>query len=469
MSRLSLTSRLALLLGAFSFAIAAAVGWAMYRALAIQLVARDDAALLARVEQIRTLLKDVDLLDMIHRKPQLFGNMLGNREALLILRYPGRQPLLEVNPGRTAVPDALPQGSEAALTPADVRHSTDGSGTPFILVAATVRTSGDAQPLQIVSGRLLTERTRMLSAYRDEIAVVALAAALLAALLTFAFVRRGLRPLRELAQRTASIGIRNLSTRLDDTQAPSELLPLVLSFNGMLDRLETSFAQLSQVSADMAHDLRTPIATLLGRTEVALTQRRNVDYYENLLGSNFEELQRLSTMTDNMLFLARTEHADQAVDLRSLDVADELARIANYFEGLAEERGLRLTVHGEGDVRADPALLRRALANLVANAVRHADSGTQIQLRAQQDDVATAISVENIGETILPRHLPRLFDRFYRVDAARGNSSDSNGLGLAIVRGIMTLHQGAWSASSELGVTRFTIVFPRQRSAAWRP
>jgi two-component system heavy metal sensor histidine kinase CusS len=364
------------------------------------------------------------------------------------------------------VPEALLQGSEAALTLADVRHTRDGSGTPFILITATVRTSDDAQPLQIVSGRLLTERTRMLAAYRDEIAVVALAAALLAALLTFVFVRRGLRPLGDLAQRTASIGIRNLSTRLDDTQAPGELLPLVRSFNGMLDRLETSFAQLSQVSADMAHDLRTPIATLLGRTEVALNQRRNIDYYENLLGSNFEELQRLSKMTDNMLFLARTEHADHAADLRSLDVADELARIANYFEGLAEERGLRLTVHGNGDVSADPVLLRRALANLVANAVRHADSGTQIRLTALQDDAATEISVENFGATISPQHLPRLFDRFYRVDAARGNSSDSNGLGLAIVRGIMTLHQGMWKASSELGVTRFTIVFPRQRSEA---
>jgi two-component system heavy metal sensor histidine kinase CusS len=462
MNRLSLTSRLALLLAASLFAIAAAVGWAMYRALEIQLVARDDAALLARVEQVRTLLKDVDLLDMIHRKPQLFGNMLGNREALLILRYPGRQALIEVNPGHTAVPDPLPQGSEAALTLADVRHSSDKSGTPFILVAAAVRTSGDVPPLQIVSGRLLAERTRMLEAYRNEIAIVALAAALLAALLTFVFVRRGLRPLRELAQRTASIGIRNLSTRLDDKQAPSELLPLVRSFNGMLDRLETSFAQLSQVSADMAHDLRTPIATLLGRTEVALTQRRNIDYYEHLLGSNFEELQRLSTMTDNMLFLARAEHADHAPDLQSLDIAAELARIADYFEGLAEERGLRLTVQGEGDVRADPVLLRRALANLVANAVRHADGGTRIRLSAQQDGAATAISVENTGATIAKHDLPRLFDRFYRVDAARGNSSDSNGLGLAIVRSIMSLHQGAWSASSELGVTRFTIVFPRE-------
>ena len=462
MNRLSLTSRLALLLAASSFAIAAAAGWAMYRALEIQLIARDDAALLTRVEQIRTLLKDVDLLDMIHRKPQLFGNMLGNREALLILRYPGRQPLIEVNPGRTAVPEALAQAPEAALTLADVQHSNDRSGTPFILVAATVRTAGDAQPLQIVSGRLLSERTRMLAVYRDEIAMVALAAALLAALLTFALVRRGLRPLGKLARRTAAIGIRSLSTRLDDRQAPSELLPLVLSFNGMLDRLETSFAQLSQVSADMAHDLRTPIATLLGRTEVALGQRRSVDYYEHLLGSNFEELQRLSRMTDNMLFLARAEHADHVPDLRSLDVTDELARIADYFAGPAEERGLRLTVLGEGEVRADPVLLRRALANLVANAVRHADGGTQICLSADQDAAATSISVENVGATIAPHHLPRLFDRFYRADAARGNSSESNGLGLAIVRSIMTLHQGTWSAASELGVTRFTIVFPRR-------
>jgi two-component system heavy metal sensor histidine kinase CusS len=210
----------------------------------------------------------------------------------------------------------------------------------------------------------------------------------------------------------------------------------------------------------MAHDLRTPIGNLLGQTEVALGQRRDVAYYEKLLGSNFEELQRLSKMADNMLFLARAEHADHAIERKVLALDDELQRMADYFEGLAEERGVRLAVQGEGQVWADPTLLRRALANLLANAVRYADEDSAIVLAAEQDAGGTTISVENRGPTIAPQHLERLFDRFYRADPARADSSASSGLGLSIVRSIMTLHSGRWHAASKDGVTRFALFFP---------
>jgi two-component system heavy metal sensor histidine kinase CusS len=219
------------------------------------------------------------------------------------------------------------------------------------------------------------------------------------------------------------------------------------------------------VSADMAHDLRTPIGNMLGQIEVALGQRRNIEYYEKLLGSNFEELQRLSKMTDNMLFLARAEHADHAIERKALDVADELQRIGEYFEGPAEERDIRLVFRGGGMVWADPTLLRRALANLLANAVRYADPGTEIVLMSKQGQSGTTMFVENTGPTIEEHHLDRLFDRFYRADASRRGSSGASGLGLSIVRSIMSLHQGTWHAASSNRTTRFTIFFPIGTSA----
>jgi two-component system heavy metal sensor histidine kinase CusS len=459
-SRHSLVSRLALLFALLSFAVLATVGYALYSALVAQLVKRDDAALVTRVEQIRTLLRDVDLLDLIHQKPELFANMLGNREALLVLKFPGQAPLIEVNPGGIAVPEMKPVAAGAALDLSAVHHSIE-NGTPFIVVSATARVT-DPQHLehglQITTGRLLTERTSMLAAYRLQIFGVALAAALLAAMLAYWIARRSLLP----AAQTGSIGIRNLSTRIDSRTAPRELLPLIDGFNAMLDRLETSFAQLSQVSADMAHDLRTPIGNMLGQTEVALGQKRSTEYYEKLLGSNFEELQRLSKMTDNMLFLARAEHADHAIERKPLEVPAELERITDYFEGLAEERDITLAWRGEGAVWADPNLLRRALANLLSNAVRYADAGTEITLLSQQDPAGTSISVENKGPVIEEQHLARLFDRFYRADASRRGSSDASGLGLSIVRSIILLHQGSWNAVSSDGTTRFTLFFPRQ-------
>ncbi|WP_322874477.1 HAMP domain-containing protein, partial [Erwinia billingiae] len=148
--------------------------------------------------------------------------------------------------------------------------------------------------------------------------------------------RRSLRPLHRLAQETAAIDVRHLSRRITLTNVPHELLSLVAAFNQMLDRLETSFQQLSQVSADMAHDLRTPIANLLGQTEVALTQKRSNDYYLGVMGSNFEELQRLARMIDNMLFLARAEDASQAIHRVEQPLSEVLQPLADYFEGPAE-------------------------------------------------------------------------------------------------------------------------------------
>jgi two-component system heavy metal sensor histidine kinase CusS len=466
MIRRSLVARLAFLFALLSFAVMATVGTALYNALELQLTRRDDAALVSRVDQIRTLLRDVDLIGLIHRKPELFANMLGNREALLVLRYPGEKPLIEVNPGGSPVPDVAPVPAGSPMTLEAVHHGSE-NGIPFITVAAAARTADPDRELQIISGRLMTERSRMLKSYRNQILAVASGASLLLALMAWLVARRGLRPLHRLAQQTTSIGIRNLSTRIDNSGAPRELLPLIDGFNGMLDRLETSFTQLSQVSADMAHDLRTPIGNLLGQTEVALGQRRDVDYYEKLLGSNFEELQRLSKMTDNMLFLARAEHADHAIERKVLDVGDELQRIGEYFEGPADERGLTLVYRCDGaaSVWADPSLLRRALANLLANAVRYAEPGSEIALIADSDAHGVTLAVENRGPTIEAHHLARLFDRFYRADASRVGSAESNGLGLSIVRSIMSLHQGRWGASSSDGVTRFTLYFPAPQPA----
>ncbi|VVE20290.1 two-component sensor histidine kinase [Pandoraea capi] len=459
--RMSLSTRLALGFALMAFVAMAVVGFALYWKLEAQLVVRDDGALVTRVDQLRTLMQDVDAHDLIRDKPHLFANMLGNTESLLVVGYPGEPPLIEVNPGRAIVPPVTPVAPDAPLTLDAVHHTQAADGTPFIYVAATAHGVAGQRDLQIMSGRLMTERTRMLSDYRTQIFLFATTAACLAALLAFWLARRSMRPLRRLAVQTASIGVGTLSTRLPQRDTPAELDALVVSINAMLGRLERGFTQLQQVSADMAHDLRTPIGNLLGQTEVGLSHSREPVYYQRLLGSNFEELQRLSKMIDNMLFLARAEHADHAIDRRSLDVDDEFERIADYFEGLADERGLRIEREGDGEVLADAQLLRRAMANLLANAVRHANEGSAIRLIAEQRSDETLLHVENLGATIEAAHRDRLFDRFYRADASRQRSSESSGLGLSIVRSIMQLHGGAWRVTSENGVTRFTLAFPK--------
>lgn len=461
MTRHTLATRLALSFALLAFVVIAAVGYGLYSRLETQLSLRDDAALVTRVDQLRTLLRDADIIDLINEKPELFANMLGNREALLVLKFRGEAPLIEVNPGRTPVPDLVPVGAGQALSLGAVRHTTVPDGTPFISIAAAAATSDPRRELIITAGRLMTERTKLLRGYRHQIILLASGAAVLTALLAFALARSGLRSLQKLARQTGSIGVHNLSVRIDKADVPGELLALIDGFNNMLDRVETGFTQLTRVSADMAHDLRTPIGNMLGEIEVALGQKRDQHYYERLLGSTFEELQRLSKMINNMLFLARAEHASHAIERKMVDIRDEFLRVTEYFEGPADEREIRFDFRmSAGVVWADPTLLRRALANLLANAVRYADPGSPIALVAEQRGDGTHLIVENNGPTIDAAHLARLFDRFYRVDESRAGSVDASGLGLSIVRTIMSLHGGSWKAESSDGLTRFTLTFP---------
>ena len=458
----SLGVRLALLFALLAVFVIGGVGASLYHELERQLVMRDDVALVGRVEQLRNLLQDADTLALVRERPHLFENMLGNREALLVLRFAGEAPLVEVNPAHRPIPAPTPVPAGAMISPAAVQHAQDADGVPFISLGASAHTATPQRELQIICGRSMVERSRILTAYLQRIMLVSAAAAIAAAFLAALLVRYSLRPLNQLAAQTAAITMARLDARLDGSAAPRELAGLIDAFNALLERMATGFRQLSQVSADMAHDLRTPIGNLLGQTEVALGQPRSADYYEGILASNLEELQRLSTMTDNMLFLARSEQPGSVIDRERLDANAELQRIADYFEGLAEDRGLRVQVRAQGGdtVWADALQLRRALANLMANAVRYADAGTEIVLSAAQDGEVTELVVENSGPTIPPAQLERLFERFYRADAARRGSADASGLGLSIVRSIMALHQGAANASSAGGRTRFTLVFP---------
>ncbi|MDO6406986.1 heavy metal sensor histidine kinase [Pantoea phytobeneficialis] len=460
MKRASLTFRLSLLLAAFSFVASAVMGSALYYALRHQLSLRDDAALVSRIDQISTLLKNLDARQLIREKPHLFANMLGNTESLLVIRYVDGATLLEVNPMQRAIPVATPVAAGQKLSLEAVHHADSADGTPMIYMAAISPSTNNLPPLEILTARVLSDRTHILAEYRNNILFFASLMAVISVVLAVIFARRGVSPLRRLADRTAQIGTRTLSFRLNKNDVPTELDTLIDQTNAMLERMERGFQQLKQVSADMAHDLRTPITTLLGQTEVGLSATRDNAYYQRLLGSNFEELQRMSRMIDNMLFLAQAEQPDQVIQCSDIDISAEMARICAYFEDLAADRDVTLRTHGSGKVFADAMLLRRALANLLSNAVRFARAGSKIDLIAEALSDGMSIQVINHGETIAPLHQERIFDRFYRADPSRNNSAHSSGLGLSIVNSIMQLHQGRCWVESRDGITCFGLMFP---------
>ncbi|WP_122856022.1 heavy metal sensor histidine kinase, partial [Pseudomonas viridiflava] len=284
---------------------------------------------------------------------------------------------------------------------------------------------------------------------------------LVTALLGYLLLRRGLRPLRRMAAHAAAITPASLHSRLDSQDTPVELQQLSDAFNAMLDRLDDGYRRLTQFSADLAHEIRTPVGSLMGHCQVALRQNRSADDYQALLASNLEELERISRLVESILFLARADEAQSALKRKPLDLNQELHRVAGYFEGLAEERNMTLIPSGQGTVQADPILLRRALSNLVANAIRYADENSEILMRVAALDGQWKIDVENQGPQLLQASLSRLFDRFYRGDASRHQRSDSNGLGLAIVAAIMHLHGGRVEvAQPAAGRIRFSLIFP---------
>ncbi|VVN96750.1 Sensor protein CzcS [Pseudomonas fluorescens] len=460
--RHSLTLRLALVFAFLAFVSLTALGVALYRDLERELIRRDDAALINRIDQLRTFLNDSNTLELIRTKPALFQNMLGNHEALLSISAPGRPPLLVVNPGNLNMPALAPMAIDHPLSLSDVQHLPNVNGVPFSALAATID-SGDQGTLQVVTGRLMTERTAVLASYRFNVYLFASLAAILLALSGYILVQRGLLPLRRVARHAHGIGVGNLGQRLDSQGAPLELLPMIEAFNAMLDRLGKGFVQLGQVSTDMAHELRTPINNLLGETQVALQQNRSIEAYQQLLASNVEELERLARMLDNMLFLARTDPASALRQRQELDAADEMERMADYFEGLAADVGIHINAQGSGVIWAEPMLLRRALANLCANAIKYGAADSELSICATPTADGIHLQVRNRGQTIPAEHLPRLFERFYRVDESRERSAQSNGLGLSIVATIMQLHNGGYSVTSTDGVTCFELFFPARR------
>lgn len=285
--------------------------------------------------------------------------------------------------------------------------------------------------------------------------------ALATALLGAWAVRTGLRPLRRMAEVAAGVSADSLTTRLAEDPVPPELAELTRAFNAMLGRLDDAFQRLSAFSSDIAHELRTPLSNLLTQTQVTLAQPRDGDTYREALHANLEELQHLAQMVNDMLFLAKAEHGLLATRLEPLQLGDELDALAEFFAPLAEDGQVTLSRQGDGRLPADRALLRRALSNLIDNALRFTPPGGHIRLSVQREAAGVRLEVANDGAPIPAELLPRLFDRFFRADPARREGqAEHAGLGLAITRSIVHAHGGSIRCESAGGWTRFVLEFP---------
>ncbi|MCY1288081.1 Sensor kinase CusS [compost metagenome] len=328
-------------------------------------------------------------------------------------------------------------------------------------LTAEINTPGLAAPLTLLLVLDVTHHMAFFDALQRWFTIGLVISALVSAAIGWVVARSGLLPLRQVTQMAASMSAKSLKERIPLGPVPLELQQLMASFNAMLARLDEAFVRLSNFSADIAHELRTPVSNLMTQTEVVLSRRRDIGAYEETLYSNLDDLKRISRIIDDMLFLAKADNGLIVPQHEHVQLEKIVDKLFDYYQLVAEDRGLSLKASGKGSVLGDVLMLDRAISNLLSNALRYTPRGNTIKVNITQTSASTMLSVENPGEMIPAEHLKRLFDRFYRVDPARREGGHSNaGLGLAITWSIIEAHRGRIWCTSAGGLTAFHMEFP---------
>jgi two-component system heavy metal sensor histidine kinase CusS len=406
-----------------------------------------------RPDDTDALREEVELESAARRYQQFYIRLLDERNVALLTT-----PEME---------DQLDLKQLTAQTERSPEHAAGmkgKNGRLFFVMSAAAAVGGSAQTDTVQIAIDVSQQEALLARYRQRFWLILLGTLAIFPLVGYQIARRGIRPVREMATTARHISSTNLHERIQPEGYPSELASLAATFNKMLDGLEESFERISRFSADIAHDLRTPVNNIRGEAEVALARARTVDEYHEVLGSCLEEAVRLSDLIGDLLFLARAESPLAYLHRESINVGELLSGIREYYEAPAADRGVSLSTVVPNEpviAQLDRVLLQRAVGNLVSNALAHTPPGNAVVLGASVEATAVRIEVSDAGVGIPPEALPRVFDRFFRVDESRSQASGGTGLGLAIVQSIMLLHGGNVEIASKVGQgTQVTLRVP---------
>jgi len=464
LSRMSLTQRLTLMFAAVASSVLLVLGYVIAASVEQHFEDLDKEVLSGKMELTRQALQSVTSQEHLTLFTHQLAQSLVGHHGLEVMVIDEDRSVIFATANANFSPEAVI--SQAELTSGRLALWTQGHQT-YRGMAAQVSTAAfnsDGAPVTVYAAVAtdIAQHTTYLRSFLQTLWLFVAAAIALTGILGWAAVRRGLLPLRTMREQAQVVTAQQLSHRLPLQRMPAELAALAQSLNDMLARLEEAFARLSGFSSDIAHELRTPVSNLMTQTQVALSRPRSADDYRSVLESNAEEFERMTRMISDMLLLAKAENG-LVVPLReSVDLTREVQALFDYYEAVADEKHLQLTLMGAiaEPVLADRLMLRRAMGNLLSNAIRHATPATCVKVTLGQQPDAATVSVENLGDTIAPEFLERIFDRFFRVDTAR-QPSDGTGLGLAIARSIVVAHGGTIGVTSAHSVTKFTIALPR--------
>lgn len=318
------------------------------------------------------------------------------------------------------------------------------------------------EPKIIQMGLDLTTIESVLPGYLEKLFLLLLLGILLSGLAGRHITRKGLRPLRQIAEKGKQINASNLEERFRPQNWPVEMYDLTVSLDGMLDRLQDSFDKLKSYSANLAHELRNPINNLMIEAESALSNGGDVKYYQDVIASNMEEYQRISKIIDGLLFLAWAASSEATLKMELVKVNEEIRNLHDYYDNYSQGHAFIILCDDDTTIWADPTLFRRALSNIIKNAISYSPNGGTIMIEAGRAGDLVEVSVTDQGIGITPEDLERVYDRFFRVSSGE-TVPRGTGLGLSIVRSIMQLHGGSVRMLSEIGKgTTVVLAFPHK-------
>ncbi|NMH65002.1 heavy metal sensor histidine kinase [Shewanella salipaludis] len=457
-SRLSLAGRVMLLVGltlALSFLLLGTVIDHLMR----QHFARQDASELAVVaESVRSILAQQPPEAELARLQAALQRAVVGHHGVYFALYSRTDQLLYLAQGPDLGP-LLHTRVQSRLDP-ELLQPWQAQGHSYRGIALS-STLSDGQEVKLLLAGKMDFHLQFIAKFRQTLWLIMACAWLLTMISAWLAITWGHRPLLLLSRQIRSISADRLDIRLQPERVPAELKELVVAFNAMITQVESGFRRLTHFSADIAHELRTPLTNLATQAQVALSQSRSNDEYREILYSGLEEYERLTKMVGDMLWLAKTDNGLIVPNLTRLTLQTEILALFDYFEPWAEEAGVRLTLAGQASLQGDRDMLRRALSNLLANAIKYSQAHTKISVTLEQGPALVGIRITNQGAPLTQAQLARLFDRFYRADPARPGSGDSSGLGLAIVKSIIEVHKGSISVDSHLGLTSFSLSLPR--------
>lgn len=447
MRRLSLSSRLALLFAACTAVVSLFAGVLFSRASEAHFVELDQQLLDGKLIGLRRALHDIQSSES---EVKLADEL--SRQADLSLRITGSDGQRWYD-SSARLPDQLPQ--KPGLS------TLNDDGIDYRVLNAPLFVDKPDSP-QLTLLLDITHHQHFLQRMQHLIWLTVGLSALATALLGAWAARSSLRPLRRMSAVASGVSAHSLNARLPEENMPPELAEMAHSFNAMLGRLDDSFQRLSAFSADIAHELRTPLSNLLTHTQVTLTRPRPIEDYRETLHSNLEELQSMAQLVNDMLYLAKADHGLLIPKREALELTEEVDVLLEFFAPLAEDARVTLSRDGHARIEGDRSMLRRALSNLLDNALRFTPTDGEVRVRIVDQPASVRLTVENDGDGISEELLPRLFDRFYRADPARQEgSSEHAGLGLAITQSIIRAHGGQIRCESDNGWTRFVIELPK--------